>query len=289
MSYHFWGWEQAHVTAITKEYKGIRTPLDLYDALSKIWSADTCAPRMRKNWSPENKTLGQCSITAFLAQDIFGGEVYGIRLPDGNYHCYNVIGDCRFDLTSEQFGDEVLVYEENPKQERMVHFAKEEKRLRYEYLKQQLKAFCSEGEKKGFGREDVFSLAKRKYGTEPEYPWKDRNAVLRHKENKKWYGLIIRVSKEKLGIEGNGEVDVLNVKSDPILIGSLLSQKGFYPAYHMNKEKWISILLETPGMEEMTEGLLDMSYGLTQEKQGKKMGKKEMKNDSKMGKPFVGR
>ena len=73
------------------------------------------------------------------------------------------------------------------------------------------------------------------------------------------------------------------------MIGSLLSQKGFYPAYHMNKEKWISILLETPGMEEMTEGLLDMSYGLTQEKQGKKMGKKEMKNDSKMGKPFVGR
>lgn len=110
----------------------------MYDALSAIWCVDTCAPRLRKNWSPENKTLGQCSITAFLAQDIFGGKVYGILRPGGNYHCYNVVGDCVFDLTSEQFGDEVLCYEDNPEQFREVHFAKEEKRLRYEYLKKKL-------------------------------------------------------------------------------------------------------------------------------------------------------
>ena len=93
---------------------------------------------MRQNWSPENKTLGQCSITAFLAQDIFGGKVYGVPRSDGNYHCYNVVGEVKFDLTSEQFGDEVLVYEGNPEQFREVHFAKEEKKLRYEYLKEQL-------------------------------------------------------------------------------------------------------------------------------------------------------
>lgn len=142
MEYQFWGWQQARVPAITDYYTGIHTPLDLYDALSEIWSADTCAPRMRKHWTPENKTLGQCSITAFLAQDIFGGEVYGILRPDGNYHCYNVVGNCRFDLTSEQFGQEVLVYENNKIQERSVHFAKEEKRLRYERLKSELEKYC---------------------------------------------------------------------------------------------------------------------------------------------------
>ncbi len=136
--YHFYGWEQANVPAVTDQYAGIKTPVDLYDALSEIWCADTCAPRMRGNWTPENKTLGQCSITAFLAQDIFGGKVYGIRRPDGNYHCYNVVGDCCFDLTSEQFGDEILSYEKNPEQSRETHFAKEEKRLRYEYLKKAL-------------------------------------------------------------------------------------------------------------------------------------------------------
>ena len=143
MKYKFWGCEQANVPAITAQYKGIATPLDLYDVLSKIWCADTCAPRMRQNWTPENKTLGQCSITAFLAQDIFGGKVYGVLRPGGNYHCYNVVGDCRFDLTSEQFGDEALVYEGNLEQFREIHFAKEEKRLRYEYLKKELEKLCN--------------------------------------------------------------------------------------------------------------------------------------------------
>lgn len=140
MQYNFYGWETATITVENETYSLIHTPRDLYDALSKIWCADTCAPRMRHEWSEDNKTLGQCSITAFLVQDIFGGRVYGILREGGNYHCYNVIGDCCFDLTSEQFGEEAksLVYDNNPEQFREVHFAKEEKKLRYEKLKQML-------------------------------------------------------------------------------------------------------------------------------------------------------
>lgn len=145
MKYNFWGFEQANAEPINNEYEGINNPVDLYEALSKVWCADTCAPRMRDEWTRDNKTLGQCSITAFLAQDIFGGKVYGILRPGGNYHCYNVIGDCRFDLTSEQFGEEKLDYENNPEQFREVHFAKEEKRLRYEYLKAELRNVLKEG------------------------------------------------------------------------------------------------------------------------------------------------
>lgn len=131
--YRFYGWETADVT----DAQG-RTPRDIYDLLSNIWCEYTCAPRMRKDWSEANRTLGQCSITAFLAQDLFGGKVYGVPLEDGNYHCFNVVGDCVFDLTSEQFGDTVLNYENCPEQFREVHFAKEEKRQRYEYLRQRL-------------------------------------------------------------------------------------------------------------------------------------------------------
>jgi len=144
-TYKFWGWENANAKAVSGEYKGIETPIDLYEALSKIWCRYTCAPRMRNNWTEENMTLGQCSITAFLAQDIFGGKVYGVERSGGNFHCYNVVGDCRFDLTSEQFGDEKLDYENNPEQFREVHFAKEEKRLRYEYLKEKLSEECNRG------------------------------------------------------------------------------------------------------------------------------------------------
>ena len=138
MKYNFYGWENADVSPIVPEYSRITDPRVLYDMLCEIWSADTCAPRLRDKWTEDNKTLGQCSVTAFLAQDIFGGKVYGILRPNGNYHCYNVIGGCVFDLTSEQFGNETLCYENNPEQFREVHFAMEEKRLRYELLKRKL-------------------------------------------------------------------------------------------------------------------------------------------------------
>lgn len=140
--YKFYGYKDAVAQAVTDEYKGIRNPIELYEALMDIWCEDTCAPRLRNIWNENNKTCGQCSITAFLVQDIFGGQVYGILRNGGNYHCYNVIDKHKFDLTSEQFFDEVLNYEDNPEQFREVHFAKEEKRLRYELLKRKLKEYC---------------------------------------------------------------------------------------------------------------------------------------------------
>jgi len=123
------------------EYK-VDSLKDLFDVLNDgIWRIETCTPRLRGDWTDENKTLGQCSITAFLVQDIFGGEVYGILRPGGNYHCYNVIGGRQYDLTIEQFGDEAasLVFDNSNPQSREVHFAKEEKYQRYLLLKGLLK------------------------------------------------------------------------------------------------------------------------------------------------------
>ena len=129
-TYIFYGCETANIRDAND-----RTPRDYYDILSAVWCADTCAPRMRDKWSPDNKTLGQCSITAFLIQDIFGGTVRGILRPDGNYHCFNDVDGCVFDLTSEQFGDEKLDYSNCLVQFREIHFAKKEKQQRYEYLR----------------------------------------------------------------------------------------------------------------------------------------------------------
>lgn len=137
--YMFYGNEVADMLPLDPKFSKLNNPRDLYSLLMDVWCEYTCAPRLRSGWGPDNITLGQCSITAFLVQDIFGGEVYGILRPGGNYHCYNVIGNRAFDLTSEQFKDEVLSYEGNPVQERNSHFAKEEKRLRYEYLRKALK------------------------------------------------------------------------------------------------------------------------------------------------------
>ena len=133
--YQFYGWETADV----RDDLGM-TPRETYDLLCEAWCGETCAPRMRKDWTPENRTLGQCSVTAFLIQDLFGGKVYGVPLGDGNFHCFNDVDGCIFDLTSEQFGNTRLDYTNCPEQDRAVHFVKAEKKARYELLRERLLA-----------------------------------------------------------------------------------------------------------------------------------------------------
>lgn len=112
-------------------------------------------------------------------------------------------------------------------------------------------------------RQEIFDYIKETYGTEPDYPWNDCNAVLRHKKNNKWYGVVLEVSRKKLGLEEDVLTDVLNVKCDPVLTGVLCEQAGYFPAYHMNKEKWISILLDGTVAQDNIRNLIDMSYELT--------------------------
>ena len=117
-------------------------------------------------------------------------------------------------------------------------------------------------------RKDVFEYVKEKYRSEIEYLWASSPncAVFRHFDNRKWYGIVMDVTYDKFGLKSKDKVDVLNVKLSNFVIHSLLEQKGFYPAYHMNKEYWISILLDgTVKFDEIC-ALIDMSYDLTNSK-----------------------
>lgn len=115
-------------------------------------------------------------------------------------------------------------------------------------------------------RKEIFQWVKEQYGTEPDYPWKDQNAVLRHCENKKWYGLIMKVRSDRLGLQGEDMIDILNVKSDPMLVGVLRTQPGFLPAYHMNKDQWITVCLDGSVSEQEIKNLIDVSFHLTKSK-----------------------
>ena len=90
----------------------------------------------------------------------------------------------------------------------------------------------------------IAQAIKEKYQDEPEFLWEDDKAsVFRNPMNKKWYGIIMYVNKNRLTKEDQ-MIEVLNVKLDPQEIELLIQQKGYYKAYHMNKKYWISIILD---------------------------------------------
>ena len=101
------------------------------------------------------------------------------------------------------------------------------------------------------------------YGISAEYPWKTNDMVFRHSDNRKWFALVMNITKEKLGLPDKEQIDILNVKCEPILIGSLQRENGIYPAYHMNNSNWLTIALDGSVSDEKIKWLLDMSYDLT--------------------------
>lgn len=117
------------------------------------------------------------------------------------------------------------------------------------------------------------------YDTDAEYPWAKYPSymVFRHANNKKWFALIMNITRDKLGFSdkepiasGKETIDVVNVKCEPILIGSLQNEDGIFPAYHMSKTSWITVALDGSVSDEKIKWLLDMSYNLTAKKSNKK-------------------
>ncbi|WP_097301537.1 MmcQ/YjbR family DNA-binding protein [Escherichia coli] len=114
-------------------------------------------------------------------------------------------------------------------------------------------------------RKTLFKYSHEHFGTEPEYLWKKfpSYAVLRHQRGDKWFAIVMNVPGYKIGLKTEEEVDILDVKVRPEYIGSLRQKSGVYPAYHMNKEHWVSVLLEGPLPAEEIYELLVNSYKLT--------------------------
>ena len=114
-------------------------------------------------------------------------------------------------------------------------------------------------------RRGLFTHAAACYHDQPEYLWATapNYAVLRHPENRKWYALVMDLPREKLGLPGGGITDVVELKCDPAMAGSLRGRPGILPGYHMNRENWITVLLDGSFDPGQLAFLLDISHSLT--------------------------
>ena len=120
-------------------------------------------------------------------------------------------------------------------------------------------------------RERIVQYIQDRYGAEPEHLWAryPNYAVFRQPASRKWFAAIMDVARKSLDLEGEGTADVMDVKCGPVMVGSLLAQDGFRPAYHMSKSSWISVLLDETVSDEQIFPLIELSYDSVAPKQKK--------------------
>ncbi len=112
-------------------------------------------------------------------------------------------------------------------------------------------------------KDAVFAYIKKKYKVSPEYPWKryPDNAVFRHGDNNKWFALVMEVNRDKLGQETSDVIPVINLKVDDLFYRDMLIQQhGIVPAYHMNKQQWITVFLDGSVKQDQVFDLIDASF-----------------------------
>lgn len=117
-------------------------------------------------------------------------------------------------------------------------------------------------------REQLKEYILEQYGIAEDYPFgnDETSAVFRHSSNKKWFALVMNIPASRLGIQSDKHIDVVNVKCDTLMLGSIIRENGIYTAYHMNKAHWISIALDGTADDDKVKWLVDMSYDMTKKK-----------------------
>ena len=120
-------------------------------------------------------------------------------------------------------------------------------------------------------KQTFLDYCRNAYGTAADYPFDEdfETAVLRHSGNRKWYAIVMRVSRRKFGFDCDEVIDVVNVKLPLEMFGSFGPSEGVYPAYHMNKLHWISLLLPDIA-DDLTEYLVNASFEATKDKKKRK-------------------
>ena len=114
-------------------------------------------------------------------------------------------------------------------------------------------------------RSELETYITETYSAQGEHPWMSNptNTVFRHMGNKKWFALIMDIPRKNLGLPGDDEISVANLKCDTRLIGSFRMEPGIFPGWHMNKAHWLTVALDGTVADEKIKFLVDMSYELT--------------------------
>lgn len=115
----------------------------------------------------------------------------------------------------------------------------------------------------------VVKFIKEFYNVDAEFLWADTPnfSVFRNGRNNKWFCVLMEgLNKSKFGLNSDELVDVINLKCDPIMKYSFIDNQNIFPAYHMNKEYWISVFLDKNINFKDVKILIQASYNIIDKK-----------------------
>lgn len=109
---------------------------------------------------------------------------------------------------------------------------------------------------------------REKYSDEPEFLWEKfpRNAIFRRKDNRKWYAALLTVQRNKLGLEGAEELEILDLRVEPEELNRLVDDEKYFRGWHMNKKSWLTLRLDDTLTFEEISARLEKSYQLAAKK-----------------------
>ncbi len=115
---------------------------------------------------------------------------------------------------------------------------------------------------------NIIRYVREKYGCEFEFLWEKfpENAVVRRKDNKKWYAALLTAAKNKVGLPGEELIEIIDLRAKPEDIALITDYKKYFPGFHMNKKSWITICLNGSVCFEEIRSRIDESYVLAAKK-----------------------
>jgi predicted DNA-binding protein (MmcQ/YjbR family) len=114
---------------------------------------------------------------------------------------------------------------------------------------------------------EISNYIKEKYNANPEYLWNSEPGfgVFRNPNSNKWFGIIMNIKRNKITGNDNKEIEVLNLMLKD-KTEYYLNNKNIYPAYHMSKKNWVSIILDESLSNDEIIKLIDLSYSNSNKK-----------------------
>lgn len=215
-----------------------------------------------------------CSIFDYKSPNFDKLVKFGFLVSGGNYSYVTKILDeqfeMRMDISSNDGEVKTLVTDLSTGEPYILHLVADAcgafvgaVRKEYEKVLSEISESCFEKDvfKSDYARQ-IIEYVRKKYSDELEYLWKTfpSNAVWRRKDNKKWYGILLLLSKRKLGFDSDEKIDIIDLRIDPNILPTLVDGKKYFPGYHMNKKSWVTICLDgSVPIEEICDWI-DKSY-----------------------------